>query len=89
MPLPSLVGDGAVAQVGLDVVLASAPPSLLQFSRSPGSWRRWRTWPSARASRWTPCASDYWWAWFRRPNAAAASPPKKTGAASWTPPPSS
>jgi hypothetical protein len=30
------VGDGVVAQVGLDVVLGSAPPSLLQFSRSPG-----------------------------------------------------
>jgi len=36
VPLPSLVGDGVVAQVGLDVMLASAPPSLLQFSRSPG-----------------------------------------------------
>ena len=36
VPLSSLVGDGVVAEVGLDVVLASAPPSLLQFSRSPG-----------------------------------------------------
>jgi len=35
VPLSSLVGDGVVADVGLDVVLASAPPSLLQFSRSP------------------------------------------------------
>jgi transcriptional regulator with XRE-family HTH domain len=35
VPLASLVGDGVVVHVGLDVVLASAPPSLLQFSRSP------------------------------------------------------
>jgi transcriptional regulator with XRE-family HTH domain len=35
VPLSSLVGDGDVAHAGLDVVLASAPPSLLQFSRSP------------------------------------------------------
>jgi hypothetical protein len=35
VPLPSLVGDRVVAHVGLEVVLASAPPSLLQFSRSP------------------------------------------------------
>jgi hypothetical protein len=40
VPLPSLVGDGVVAQVGLDVVLASAPASLLQFSRSPGFQER-------------------------------------------------
>jgi cytidine deaminase len=62
VPLSSLVGHGVVAQVGLDVVLASAPPSLLQFSRSPGSRRRWRTWPIARVSRWTPCVSGYWFA---------------------------
>ena len=36
IPLASLVGDGVGAQVGLEVVLASAPASLLQFSRSPG-----------------------------------------------------
>ena len=35
VPLSDLVGDGVIGQVGLDVVLASAPPSLLQFSRSP------------------------------------------------------
>jgi transcriptional regulator with XRE-family HTH domain len=35
VPLASLIGDGVDADVGLDVVLASAPPSLLQFSRSP------------------------------------------------------
>ena len=35
LPLASLIGDGVAADVGLDVVLASAPPSLLQFSRSP------------------------------------------------------
>ena len=34
MPLRNLVGDGVVAHVGIDLVLASAPPSLLQFSRS-------------------------------------------------------
>ena len=35
LPLASLVADGVVAHVGLDAVLASAPASLLQFSRSP------------------------------------------------------